>query len=207
MPKDKTKSHEKIVEVAMKEFLEKGYEKASMKDVAIKVGMTSAGLYRHFESKEDMFKKLVQPAIDSIEKWSEEHVSSSYQEMRSKETEDMWSLEGDNNDTRMILDVMYRNPNLFRLLLFKSQGTPYENYLHDFIESTTDRMMQFLKDSKKQGYKPQKISRNEMHMLVSAYTSALVQPIEHGYTKKEAEKYFKTVIEFFTPGWRKVTGL
>lgn len=207
MPKDKTNSHKKIVEVALQEFLEKGYEKVSMKDIADKVGMTSAGLYRHFDNKEDMFKALVQPAVEAIENWRNNHVVESKRQMSSNDTEDMWGIDGNNNDARMILDVMYQNPDLFYLLLFKSQGTIYENYLHDFIDLTTDTMMSFLKECKKNGYHPQEISRNEMHMLISAYTSALIQPIEHGYTKKEAEEYFQTVLEFFTPGWRKVTGL
>lgn len=42
MPRDKTASHEKIVDAAMREFQEKGYEQASMKAVADAVGMTSA---------------------------------------------------------------------------------------------------------------------------------------------------------------------
>ena len=61
MPRDKTASHEKIVDAAMREFQEKGYEQASMKAVADAVGMTSAALYRHFENKQDMFASLVQP--------------------------------------------------------------------------------------------------------------------------------------------------
>lgn len=207
MPKDKTNSHKKIVEVALKEFLKKGYEKVSMKDIADKVGMTSAGLYRHFDNKEAMFDALVSPAIEAIENWRINHVSLSKQQVNSNDTEDMWLLEGNNNDARMILDVMYQNQDLFYLLLFRSQGTIYENYLHNFIDLTTDTMMSFLKECKKHGYHPKDITRNEMHMLISAYTSALIQPIEHGYTKKEAEKYFQTILEFFTPGWRKVTGL
>ena len=59
MPRDKTASHEKIVEAAMREFQEKGFEQASMKAVADAVGMTSAALYRHFASKQDMFAALV----------------------------------------------------------------------------------------------------------------------------------------------------
>ena len=78
MPRDKTASHEKIVDAAMREFQEKGYEQASMKAVADAVGMTSAALYRHFENKQDMFAALVQPALDELESWKEKHIASSY---------------------------------------------------------------------------------------------------------------------------------
>ena len=44
MPKDKTETHERILPVARKIFLEKGFEKASMRDIASEAGLTAAGL-------------------------------------------------------------------------------------------------------------------------------------------------------------------
>lgn len=34
MPKDKTETHERIIPAAMKIFLEKGFEKATMREIA-----------------------------------------------------------------------------------------------------------------------------------------------------------------------------
>ena len=47
MPKDKTETHERIIPAAMKIFLEKGFEKATMREIAEEAGITAAGLYRH----------------------------------------------------------------------------------------------------------------------------------------------------------------
>lgn len=210
MPRDKTASHEKIIAAAMREFLEKGFEQASMKSVADAVGMTSAALYRHFASKQDMFVALVQPAVEALEVWKEKHVAASYDvlEQGSSETMwDMWDLEGESSDVSMVLNVMYQQPETFRLLLCCSAGTPYENYVHDMIEQSTDEMMHFLQVCLAQGIPAREIQRDEMHMLVSAYCAALVQPIEHGYDKADAERYLKTIVDFFTPGWRMITGL
>ena len=52
MPKDKTETHERIIPAAMKIFLEKGFEKATMREIAEEAGITAAGLYRHFVDKE-----------------------------------------------------------------------------------------------------------------------------------------------------------
>ena len=210
MPRDKTASHEKIIAAAMREFLEKGFEQASMKSVADAVGMTSAAFYRHFASKQDMFVALVQPAVEALEVWKEKHVAASYDvlEQGSSETMwDMWDLEGESSDVSMVLNVMYQQPETFRLLLCCSAGTPYENYVHDMIEQSTDEMMHFLQVCLAQGIPAREIQRDEMHMLVSAYCAALVQPIEHGYDKADAERYLKTIVDFFTPGWRMITGL
>nr|WP_326185940.1 helix-turn-helix domain-containing protein [uncultured Oscillibacter sp.] len=210
MPRDKTASHEKIVEAAMREFQEKGFERASMKAVADAVGMTSAAIYRHFASKQDMFVALVQPAVDALDAWKKKHVAASYDVLEHGKPEimwDMWDFNGDCSDVSMVLNVMYQQPETFRLLLCCSAGTPYENYVHDMIEQSTDEMMRFLKVCKTREIPAREIQRDEMHMLVSAYCAALVQPIEHGYDKADAERYLKTIVDFFTPGWRMITGL
>ena len=40
MPKDKTETHERIIPAAMKIFLEKGFEKATMREIAEEAGIT-----------------------------------------------------------------------------------------------------------------------------------------------------------------------
>lgn len=207
MPKDKSASHEKIVKAAMKEFQEKGFACASLKAVADEVGMTSAAMYRHFASKQDMFRALVQPAIDELEDWIHEHVHGSYELLDDKQFERMWDFDDQYNDARIVLDVMYKQPEAFRLLLFCAEGTPYSNFLNEYVEETTDTMMTFQKDCEAEGLKPKLVTRDEMYMLIYAYITALVQPLKLGYSKEEAESYLKTVIEFFTPGWRMITGI
>lgn len=207
MPRDKTASHERIVRAAMEEFLTKGFSQASMKAVADAVGMTSAALYRHFDGKQAMFAALVQPALEALESWEKQHIAFSYEMLALPDCDAMWNFEGEMNDARMVLDVMYRQPEAFRLLICCAVGTPYENFVHDMTEQATDRMLQFLEACRAQGIPARTLQRDEMHMLVSAYCAALLQPIEHGYSRADAERYLKTVVDFFTPGWRMVTGL
>lgn len=66
-------------------------------------------------------------------------------------------------------------------------------------------MMRFLRSCKAKGVPAREIAWGEMHMVVSAYCSDLIQPIEHGYNK--AERYLKPIVDFFTPGWQLITGL
>lgn len=207
MPRDKTVSHEKIVKAAMREFREKGFEQASMKAVADAVGMTSAALYRHFASKQDMFAALVQPAVDELKKWEEKHIASSYDVLERKDVQMMWDFEADMSDARVVLDVMYGRQEAFQLLICCAGGTPYEHLVHDMIEEATDEMMHFLQSCKEHGISVRDIRRDEMHMLISAYMAALLQPIEHGYDRADAERYLRTMVDFFTPGWRLITGL
>lgn len=48
------------MEVALKLFAEKGYHLASVDEIAAKSNVSKGGLYFHFPSKKDLFKKLLE---------------------------------------------------------------------------------------------------------------------------------------------------
>jgi AcrR family transcriptional regulator len=55
----KTKStRERILDVALDLFIEKGYDKTSLREIAEPLGFTKAALYYHFASKEDILMAL-----------------------------------------------------------------------------------------------------------------------------------------------------
>src|SRR3984957_5239426 len=51
-------THERILDVALDLFLEKGYEKTSLREIAEQLGFSKAALYYHFASKDDIFLAL-----------------------------------------------------------------------------------------------------------------------------------------------------
>ena len=56
-----------IYETAARVFCEKGYEKASMGDIAESLGMTKAGVYHHIESKEELLFAIISYGMDLFE--------------------------------------------------------------------------------------------------------------------------------------------
>ncbi|HEY2213664.1 MAG TPA: helix-turn-helix domain-containing protein, partial [Acidimicrobiales bacterium] len=53
-------TRERILDVAMDLFIEKGYDKTSLREIAEQLGFTKAALYYHFSSKDDMLMALHQ---------------------------------------------------------------------------------------------------------------------------------------------------
>ena len=78
MPRDKKLSHQRVLEAAKKEFLEKGFEGASIRTIGSSARMTSAGLYRHCKDKEDLFDQIVEPMVLEMNKRFSEHKKISY---------------------------------------------------------------------------------------------------------------------------------
>lgn len=64
---------EAILSVATKLFLQKGFDKTSMQDIAKTAGISKGAIYHHFQSKDDIFKavteKQAQTVKDTMERW------------------------------------------------------------------------------------------------------------------------------------------
>ena len=202
VPKDKTASHKKVLAAAREEFMEYGYENASMRRIGQRAGMTAAGLYRHCRDKADLFSEIVLPSIQRIDDWLEAHISRSVRSVESKDV-DLWK----DSEIDMMRDLIYPNMEEYRLLLTRAQGSPYENFLHDLTERHQNQMLQFLPFLQERGFTPRRIDPQELHLLLSAYKTALFEPVVHGYSQEDAFRCLETVEAFFLPGWKQVLGV
>ena len=200
MPRDKTKNHIKIMAAAREEFLEYGFENASMRRIGERCGMTAAGIYRHCLDKADLFDQLVAPAVEKLNAWLDAHTARSVNAVRGDGN--LWQ----DTEIDMMRGLVYPNMEDYRLLLAKAQGTKYENFLHDLVEGRQQSMLRFLSDLKKQGYVVRDIDPKELHLLLTAYTAAMFEPVIHNYPIEEALRCLETVEAFFLPGWKQIMG-
>lgn len=205
MPKDKTQTFERIMTAAKAEFLEKGFEKASIRSIAAAAGITSAGLYRHFADKEAMFAALVQPTLDELTAACLEMEKRDYILLENDQLEAMWE---DSADMALFLDFIYTGRfDVFKLLLCCSSGTVYANFLDQFIEMETAMTVKFMETARRMGLALPILEMREMHLLMHAYDSAIFEVVVHDFTQAEAEHYLHTLQKFFYPGWRAILGL
>ena len=203
MPKDKTLSHAKVREAAKEEFLKEGYMTASMRKIGTRAGMSQAGLYRHYPSKELMFDALVAPAMQDLEIWLKRHRDLSYALLENDA--DVNELFADTN-IDLMRDVVFKHKDEFNLILNSSQGTKYENFIHDFVRIEQKETMMAFKKIAERGIKVKEISEDELHMLMSAYITALFEPIVHDWSIEKALNGLEVAEEFFKPGWMKLMG-
>ena len=133
---------------------------------------------------------------------SQAHIARSETAMRT----DSVDLEQD-SEIVMMRELIYPHMAEYRLLLTKTQGTEYENFLHDLVEEHQQEMERFLPVIRENGFPMREISRNELHLLLSAYVTALFEPVVHGYSYEEAMRCLDVVETFFLPGWNQLLGL
>ncbi len=204
MPRDKTLSHRKVNAAIREEFLEKGYEGASIRSIGDRAGMTSAGLYRHYRDKDDMFDSIVSPLLQEIDDWTRKHEERKYQLVEAQEDRNMIFGE---TFVDLIKEVIIPRKEEFRLVLKGAKGSRYENFIHDFVEDNQGKLMEAIHYMKEKGYPAILLSEEELHMLLSAYLTAIFEPILHGYDEDKIEGYLDRINDFFMPGWMKIMGL
>lgn len=204
MPRDKTETHERILPAAKEEFLEKGFEQASMRSIAAKAGMSAAGLYRHFADKEALFAALVEPAMAACERWYTAHKAWDYEMLEQNDLDTMWESGA---DARLITEVVYPHFDAFKLLICKSAGTRYASYLHDLVMLEQEETLAFMEAARVRGIPVKDIREEEIHLLMSAYVTALFEVVVHDFPQEDAVHYLETLQAFFCPGWRAVLGL
>ncbi len=204
MPRDKSLSHEKVNKAIKEEFLAKGFEEASIRSIAARAGMTSAGLYRHYADKEAMYGAMVEPLIDSIKGWTQKHTEMKYSLIDG-------GLEDDELFTETFVDlireVILPRRDEFILLMSRSGGTKYENFLHDYVAANQKEFLDAIRYLKEKGFPARELDEEELHLLLSAYLTACFEPIIHDYDDEKVEKYLNTVQEFFMPGWLRIMGV
>jgi AcrR family transcriptional regulator len=61
-------TRQRILDAATELFEQRGFAGTSIRDLAVRVGMTKAALYYHFPSKEEVLQALLTPFLDDIDR-------------------------------------------------------------------------------------------------------------------------------------------
>ena len=204
MPRDKTESHKRITEAAKEEFLEYGYNEASLRRIASKAGIQVGGLYKHFANKEEMFDSLVKPVVEGF--------YALYHEMEDVYFDDLDRMGDDyewegKDETVRSMRYIYDHLDEFKLLVFSSQGTRYADFIHEVARLEEEATLQYMKELKDKGHPVKDVDPVEFHLLITSFAEAVFQAVEHGLERKEALHYASTLQDFYKPAWRVLLGI
>lgn len=114
---EEKRTREHLIEAAAEEFLAQGFEKASLRKICERAGVTTGALYFFFENKEALFCQIVEPVLAQIERLGKE--------LAATERKDI-SLGPDMD--KKLMELLWRNRREVQLLLEKSAGTRYADF-------------------------------------------------------------------------------
>jgi AcrR family transcriptional regulator len=128
MQYQKDEVRNRIIEEALKEFDEKGYEGASIRSIAQNSNTSVGNIYKYFKSKEDLHEKLIGSIYDRFVDYIKQFDKV---ELNDKAEVIFYKLVDE------IMEIFNKNSVEISILLNQSKGTKYENCKSIFSDFVT----------------------------------------------------------------------
>ena len=184
-----------LIEAAKKEFKEKGYNKASLRSICAKAGVTTGALYFFFENKAELFSAIVDQPIKGLKKLLMEHFQEDREYMQNLDS--MENMEMDHSDlSDMLVEYIYSNYDSLMLLLTSAENTVYENCIDELVTLTENSMPIMLSGLKGYTY-DEYMSHWMSHITVDAFLNV----IKHETDMEQAKLKLRKIMNYLIEGW------
>lgn len=184
-----------ILGSAKEEFLKSGFEKASLKEIAEKAGVTTGAIYKRYNGKEELFGAVVESCIHRMQAVFEDKKGLDYTRYSDERLKQCWEM---NPDAMMQwFDILLEYREEFFLLLTCSAGTKYENFDHDWVELMTEETYRCYEELYSRKITSVVTTREELHIMLSAFWTTIYEPFIHMLERNEIERFNKLVCKLF----------
>lgn len=189
-----------LITTAREAFLEKGYKAVSMREISEKSSVGLSNIYNYFESKDELFRGVLTPFLNSFEKMMTE-----YSEVSTDTNIDMYTSESFQAKTiRSYLKIFRQFRPELKLLFFASQGSCFENYCEMLIDRSTRLSLEYIKlIQEKNPHFSIRISTFFIHVSCVWWVNVLKEIAGHDeMTDYEIEQFISEYIRFVSAGWK-----
>ena len=185
----------RIVEAAAAEFLEHGFQGASMRQIAQRAGLTTGALYNRYRNKDVLFCSLIEPFLREIS-GTQMPIRECYQQALSAADPEK-IMEAIRLEQQAYLDLMFRHYDACVLFFCRSDGSSIEKTRSRQMAAKAQQTTAYLKsvaggDTDMDG----------VEMILSEQFHYYRHVLEKGFSKEKAVSCMKTVEEFMEAGWK-----
>lgn len=196
----RSSARERILGAATREFLEKGFLRASLRSIAAAAQVTTGAIYGYFPSKEALFDAIVSPAGDEL-----------YQRFRSLQDR-FYGLppEGqalgrmrafEEASIGSMCDFMLDNRIAFALICDKAAGTSWERYADRFADFEVESTHRYVGRMVARGVAVKDISPELLRVIVGMLYRGFFEPVRKGMGRQQAHAFLKDYVAFFNAGF------
>ena len=193
----------RILEYAKEEFLNKGFEKAQVAEIAKAANVTTGAIYRHFKNKEELFFTLIEDVYEyTLDIVTDVEIRSTDKaSMPLSEETDNVVIEALFSETMRFVDYMYEHFDEFKLLLACSKGSRVENFAEEIADRYTHKNMKLIQTAAGKKSSATKIKELEVHIITKGYITSLCECIIHAIPYDDVSRYIKSIVTFQYYGW------
>lgn len=196
---------DKLLECAKAEFLEMGFQEASLRVIAAKADTSTGAIYTRFGDKEGLFHALVDKPVNELITWLESDQQEFSLKPGDEQKADVFSYKPE--VWEQLVEYLYDHWDVFRLLVRCTDINCYEEMLNRLVDLEVSYTYQFLRSTDNDALNTGKLTPMLMHMLSNAYYSGLFEVVRHDMTKEDAFTYVRQIRRFFVQGWADLLGI
>lgn len=179
----KEEIRDNIIKAAIKEFKDKGYEKASMRSIATNADISVGNLYRYFSNKHNLFEYIVEPVNSHIMKNFECDFKMQYIDVNFLDYIDL---------IKSIIRTKEGNVDEMYILLERSKGSKYENVKLLIIEKFEEFINEQILT---------KVNRDKEIVIGDVFAKALATSVVEGISKiiievDNKEEFVQNMIQY-----------
>ena len=195
---------ELIHTAAQAEFMEKGFQAASLRNIVKTAGVTTGAFYGYYDSKEELFAALVDPAYEYMMgryKRTHEYFESLPIE---KQPEQMGKMSSECMNELLAYSCEHMDE--FYLILKCSVGTKYASMIDDMVEIEVEATHHYYEVLKQLGTPSPKIDERLEHIMATGMIGAFFEMVLHRMPFDDAKAFLQQLNDFYTAGWMKIMG-
>ncbi len=191
---------ERIIACAKEEFLEKGFINANLREIAKNAKATTGAIYNHFQGKDGLFEAIVG---EFASKLLELYIKAHEEVEGQYDFESADITDGMGKGTNLILEYLYSDFELSKLLFCRSNGTKFDKFVDELIEVEEKSSLEFMENDT---FRPTKINKFFVHVISTSGLNNMLEAIHHDLSKEEAFEYIGKIQKFYYAGTKEILG-
>lgn len=202
--KNEQSTLESIHKAAKKEFLEKGFQSASLRNIVKTAGVTTGAFYGYYDSKEELFEALVGEQYRTFMGAYKNTMQEFAQMSPEKQMENLGTF-----SYQCMHDMLlyaYDHLTEFKLLLCCSEGTRFAGMLDEMVEIEIKGTHDYQAVLNSVGKSSPHIDPQLEHILITGMFNTYFELMIHEMPMEQAEIYLSEMWDFYCAGWFKIMG-
>lgn len=204
MEEKSTATLENIQEAALTEFLDKGFQGASLRQIVKNAGVTTGAFYGYFSSKEALFNALVEPHAKALMGRFMEAQTTFAELPEDEQPDHMGDASG--AYVRWMVDYICAHREPVKLLLCCAEGTSYEHFVHNMVEVEVEYTQRYMEVLRRLGRDIPVLDKSLCHIIASGMFNGIFEIVVHDMPRDQAMRDVDQLRAFYTAGWSKLMG-
>jgi AcrR family transcriptional regulator len=191
-----------LIKAARSEFIERGYINASLRSICKKAEVTTGALYFFFKDKDDLFDAVVGGPLRELDATVGEHLRREAEGDISDPLDETLDIE----DSKRIMEILFKYKEEFILILTKAQGSRYENIKDRLIDEMQTHYRLFATILEER-FGCRHVDEYMIHYLAHIQIESFLYLLTHSKSREEAMKELPEVIKNLRAGGIATFGL